>query len=234
MPEQYLLSKLNRFGGEVDGFHSITPKPNASIRKYIKSIPRDKEKLRLFICHDGVNWLVGSFGLTKDILGNDHAYSYERPIGAGGVEEKGRRISFTHGYILNKGESIPSINELKSVLPKHLQDLLDRAHAGETDIVSNVSLTSSRASGSDWDRIATEYEAGERAGKLSIFDGEKHLKDIVVEEKKTSELSGTSPMDRRAFFKVAAVGLGLAVAGFAAWKLFEMMRKKEPEAGLKR
>lgn len=221
---QHLFSAKTRTAtGGLDGFHTLTNKTQSDFQFTDKILNRDgmtTERSAAFIIDCGDRWYIGADGTIGGTLGENHPHAHEQPI-KGGVPEKGRRICFVHGYFAPKSEKIPDLDELLARHPKDLEEILRRANSGEDNIIADkVKFTQPRKSGTDWDKIATEFENGTHKTEGMTFkkNGEKFH---PVGEKLECAASWTSKITAG---KAALIGGGLAAVAGLGYIAYQKMR----------
>ena len=248
MWRQHLFSKRVRPATPneaVDGFHVLTDeiKSDSHFTRVIRDRPRRAEKRRIAFIHDcGDRIYVGMDGRLPDVLGESHPHAYEISRSRSGIEAKGRSITFIHGYFAPKGTPIPDLGELIDRQPNDLAEILQRANGGEEQVkADSVIFSRPRKKGTEWDRIATEFEQGRRPLQGATFteDGahfetlgtpsvtRTSVAGITADLKKNPSLLSPDSVDRMGFLKVVAICLGAVIAGCAAWRLLENHRRNE-------
>jgi hypothetical protein len=171
---EFLYSKRFRDDlGNIDGFHFLTDEPALAFQivSAVNSRPgRTAQKHAAYLLEcDGHYW-IGVDGLVSDVLGDDSQHAYERPLGPGGVERKKRPIGFAHGYVAPGGTHIPDIGDLLREHREHLEEILRRANAGEYPVkLEPKQFASNRKKGTAWDKMATEFERGQRRNEGAAF-----------------------------------------------------------------
>jgi hypothetical protein len=180
-------------------------------------------------------------------LGENHPDAYEIRTYRHRAPEKGRAICFTHGYFAAKDTPIPDIGELAREQPKHLEELLQRAHdesaTARTTEAEYASFSGSRAQGSDWDRVAKEFEAGKHKGCSATFTKDGTLLRWIEPETVQQTAQGAAPAIGRTAEKspswVEKIPGGKWTAGIVAaaavggvgWAIFRKNRKEQNAPG---
>ena len=236
----------------MDEYHILTSgvenvRPNEVLRELRHHSSRYPGSLMCFIknCEHGL--FVGLIGQNEDILGEEHEFSREAAVGR--YSGKGRKIAFNHAYHSDTSvaSKIPDLKELRERQSADLLHVLTEAHAGREPVsMEPVMFNAARSVGTDWDRIATEVETGKCRGGFFNADGKlldrfENIADTVTNaaQKKTVEkmarASGLAQAEAigrgPAFMTVAKVTIGLAITGWAAWKLIEHDRKRQGSSG---
>lgn len=222
----------------VDGFHILTDEVGDDYRftENIIRRPDRTEVRRVAFIHDcGDRFYIGMDGRVPDVLGENHPCAYERTIFKTGPS-KGRKITFVHGYFAPKGTPIPDLDDLIEQQPKHLGEILQRANAGETPVrIAPASFTRQRVRGTDWDRLATEFEKGAHRMRGATFTEDGKLFRMLDslesapqggEKKKPTAPNTISGINRTTFLQVAAAAL-LATLGYAAWRILLKSRNAD-------
>lgn len=195
MWRQHLFSKRScNPQGHLDEFNVLTNELESDYQFTKRVINRDgrsQERRIAFIQDCGDRIYVGMDGKVPSVLGEAFPYSYEQVITRKGPE-KGREITFVHGYFAPKGVSIPDLVELLQRQPEDLKEILERANSGESPVaIGNVSFTRPRKKNTDWDRIATAFERGKfpMQGMTFTVDGKEFrpLDPIKREVKSVAE-----------------------------------------------
>jgi hypothetical protein len=238
--KQHLFSKrVRQPSGRVDGFHILTDETKGDAQFTDRILYRKggtEAGHAAFIVDGGNRLYIGIAGQVPDVLGKDCPYAYE-------LNDKDRAITFVHGYFAPKGTPIPDIDELLKKQPKHLEEILRRANGGEAPVIAeSVHFDTSRSIGTDWNRMASEFEKGKRPNEGATFtkDGKlfRMLDKFALEhsvdksnssgrqagvQKKTLAPNG---LPRQGFLKVLTVALVVVISGIAAWRLIKHWREK--------
>jgi hypothetical protein len=182
-------------------------------------------------------------GRVPDLLGKEHPHAYERPLSASGIEKKGRAIPFVHGYFAPKGTPIPDLQELIERQPKDLEEILRRANAGEVAVkADSVSFSRPRAKGTDWDRLATEFEQGKYPLKGATFSQEGTLLHRLEPSEGMKAAAGgfseaiknrsiPKALEKLGFLKVTGISLAALAIGYAGWRLIKSHQHTAQEQG---
>lgn len=186
-------------------------------------------------------------GKIGDVIGGEHEFAREAPDGR--YSGTGRKIAFNHAYHCNLSDAskIPDLGELSGRQRGDLLHVLTEAHAGREPVsMEPVTFNASRTVGTDWDRIAAEVEAGKCRGGFFTPEGKLLERFERIAEKGTKEaqkktvekmarpMAGVQAeaMARGpAFMTIAVVTIGVALTGWAAWKLIERDRRLRQQSG---
>ena len=230
----------------MDDYHIITSDDTAQssdILADLRSRARHHTQSTVsFVKKTEKGLFVGLIGKIGDVLGAEHEFAREAPDGRySGV---GRKIAFNHAFHCGASDAIqiPDLVELSERQCADLLYVLTEAHAGREPVsMEPVKFSSARSVGTDWDRIAAEVEAGKCRGGFFTPEGkllerfENIAKTVTKEaQKKTVEKMArlSAPVQAEAmvkelvFMQIAPVTIGVAMTGWAAWKLIEHDRKR--------
>lgn len=217
---QHLFSKkIHNTTGVIDGFHTLTNETPNDFKYTDKTMKRHGGSNTAFIVDCGDRWYIGTDGDIRTVLGENHPHAYEQAIRQG-IPKKGRAISFVHGYFAPKGEKIPDLEELIARQPKDLEEILRRANNGEDKIIADkVKFITPRKAGTDWDKIATEFENGTHSTEGMSFklNGEKFM---PIGEKIERTTSWSSKITSG---KALLIGGGLATAAGLGYVAYQKM-----------
>lgn len=194
---------------------------------------------------------VGLMGKIGDVIGGEHEFAREAPDGR--YSGTGRKITFNHAYHCNPSDAskIPDLGEMRGRQRDDLLHVLTEAHAGREPVaMGSVTFATARTVGTDWDSVAAEVEAGKCLGGFFTPEGKllerfENIAETVTNtaQKKTvekmarpiAEVQAEAMAKGPAFMTIAAVTIGVAITGWAAWKLIERDRKhRQPSGDLSR
>ena len=214
MWRQHLFSKrIRNCNGKRDGFHTLTNE-NVDDYQFTKSVLSQESDFQgrtfAFIQDCGDRFYIGLDGKVADILGKDSRYASEQAITRQGLEkEKEREITFVHGYFAPKDTPIPDLEELVRSQPNDLEAILRRANSdaerakadngAEGIRAEPAEFNRPREKNTDWDRIATEFEQGQRQGQGMTFtvDGKAVHPLTPPKEQAQSASSATDEADAK-------------------------------------
>lgn len=258
MWKQHLFSKkIRNSDGTTAEFDVLTDGTEDDYEHTIRITQRPGRTLgrhAAFIVDCGDRFYIGVNGRVLDALGKDYAYAYEQPLARDGTVQKGREITFVHGYFAPKNTPIPDITELLDVQPKHLDEILTRANAGETPVkAETVDFKTSPKAGSEWHRIVTEFKNGKYKGQGATFTPDGKLYRMLdapasaqaapapsaqptssfyqdpAQKKTLPESVNHDEASRRAFLRTAGTSLLVVIGGWLAWILIDKWRKRDDE-----
>jgi hypothetical protein len=186
------------YKGEIaDDYHILNTceKEYTSMMDKLYRPPYNHEIDRaVFIRDNGSYFHIGVEAAIKDVLGDNSPYAHESTLFMGKTKI-GRPIDFLHNYFSKKspGLKIPDLKELLEKQKGHLDDILSRANASDALVSAPaVSFELPRVGGSDWDRVASEFEQGRHQGKIAIFSKDGLLSKIMeIDPQKVAHASGT-------------------------------------------
>lgn len=241
---QSLFSKKNRniSGADqrMDGYHSLTA-PNeidSDLRRISHKIQKSLAKEGLFIERTPHGLMVGRCDMIGNLIGMDHEYA--REFDFGGTSGERRAIRFGHAYHTNlsKGPSIPDHSELLSKQKTDILHLLSEAHAGREPISMPLAdFTNARQSGTEWDRIASDVEAGKCKGGIFSTEGKllERFEDISEQAAKGAQKKTPSPPremasalpKRSGCMVVGAVLAGVVLMGWVAHIMMQRAQDRQ-------
>jgi hypothetical protein len=163
---QHLVSKRVHQPGApsvADAFHVLTPDEDSDYACVNRVTARKNRYARAhaaFIQDCGDKWYVGIEGTVADVLQNDK-YAHEVQTYKNGTTERGRPITFVHGYFAPKSVKIPDIDDLRIQQKMHLENILERANdRGESPVNATPAFFTAPRKPGKWDEIATAMERG--------------------------------------------------------------------------
>ncbi len=247
MWQQTLFSKTNGLpsnDGMQDGFHILTThveQPPGETQRLAKLMKQHGNGLKYIISKSGDCIYVGISGVLGDILGDNHLFAREANLNPSSSlsKEPGRRIGFTHSYHSKvTSVTIPDLCALRAQQSSDLLRILQEAHDsrnGRTLVsMPEVQFPSIRNIGTDWNRIASDVEAGKCEGGIFASDG-KLLERFEAEVKKASSLAQkkTIPIMAEAASgvttKPGCIVIGAMVVGavLLGWAALTMMKRSQ-------
>lgn len=254
MWQQTLFSAKNRNlspgAQRMDEYHILTADSafDSLCRNMTHRVQKSLRKAALFIERSETGVMLGRSDMIGTVLGMDHEYAREFDFGDTSGLRRATRFGHAYHTPFSDALKVPCHNEMLSQQSGDLLHILSEAHAGREPVaMPPVQFTATRQVGTDWDRIAREVEAGRSRGGLFDADGKliEQFESIADKVSKETQKKTASQMDRQNigaikpkgcrvnFMTVAAVSVGVALAGWAAWHLIQTERKKaEPSSGM--
>lgn len=207
----------------------------------------------------GTRSIVEMSSIVRNLLGADHPFSKEllKDEATGAITPTGRRIQVNHVYGTEGGKKFPDFEEFQRVQKADMLHILNEAHKGEVVPTIDMPLrefAQPRKAGTEWDRVASEIEAGKHEGKAAVFNQDGKLV-TWVELAQKEQAHGTAPSgattqhaspasnthtaaragtqkswveslsgNKRAML-ITGVSLGAVIGGYALWH--QLNRKEE-------